>query len=61
MTACSFGQREDLVDWLEQARPSEPAATARARELGSDALDEVARRARGFRRWLRDRPRRGAE
>jgi predicted RNA-binding Zn ribbon-like protein len=43
----------DLVDWLEHAKSIEPAAAARIRESGSDALDEVARQAREFRRWLR--------
>lgn len=44
----------NLVDWLEQARLIEPAAASRIRESGSDALDEVARRAREFRQWLRE-------
>ena len=44
---------EDLVDWLEQAGTIEPAAAARIREWGSDALDEVAGQARQFRQWLR--------
>jgi predicted RNA-binding Zn ribbon-like protein len=48
-----LGDGKDLVDWLEQARSIEPAAAARIRESGSDALDEVARQAREFRRWLR--------
>jgi Putative stress-induced transcription regulator len=48
-----LGDEKDLVDWLEQARSIEPAATARIRESGSAAPDEVARQAREFRRWLR--------
>lgn len=43
----------DLVDWLEQARAIEPSAAARIRGSGSGSLDEVARQAREFRRWLR--------
>ena len=48
-----LGDGKDLVDWLEQAGSIEPAAAARIRDSGSDALDEVARQAREFRRWLR--------
>jgi predicted RNA-binding Zn ribbon-like protein len=48
-----LGDGKDLVDWLEQAGSIEPAAAARIRESGSDALDEVARQAREFRHWLR--------
>jgi predicted RNA-binding Zn ribbon-like protein len=48
-----LGDGKDLVDWLEQARLLEPAATAKVRGSGFDALDEVARQAREFRRWLR--------
>jgi predicted RNA-binding Zn ribbon-like protein len=48
-----LGDGKDLVDWLEQARSIEPAAAAKVRESGIDALDEVARQAREFRRWLR--------
>jgi predicted RNA-binding Zn ribbon-like protein len=48
-----LGDGKDLVDWLEQAGSIEPAAAARIRESGSDALDEVARQAREFRQWLR--------
>jgi predicted RNA-binding Zn ribbon-like protein len=43
----------DLVGWLEQAGAIKPAAAARIRESDSDALDEVARKARQFRKWLR--------
>ena len=43
----------DFVRWLEQAGSIEPAAAARNRESGRDALDEVARQAREFRQWLR--------
>jgi predicted RNA-binding Zn ribbon-like protein len=49
-----LGDGKDLVDWLEQTRLIEPAAAGRIRESGSDKLDEVARQAREFRRWLRD-------
>jgi predicted RNA-binding Zn ribbon-like protein len=49
-----LGDGKDLVDWLEQAGAIEPAAAARVRESGSDALDEVARQARQFRQWLRE-------
>ena len=49
-----LGDGKDLVDWLEHARSIEPAAAARIRESGSDALDEVARQAREFRQWLRE-------
>jgi hypothetical protein len=45
---------KDLVDWLEQVRSIEPAAAARIRESGSEALDEVSRQAREFRQWLRE-------
>ncbi|MBV8313725.1 MAG: CGNR zinc finger domain-containing protein [Planctomycetaceae bacterium] len=48
-----LGDGKDLVDWLEQAGSIEPAAAARIRGSGGDALDEVARQAREFRRWLR--------
>src|SRR6516165_10806953 len=48
-----LGDGKDLVGWLEQAGALEPAAAARIRERGSDALDEVARQAREFRQWLR--------
>ncbi|HEY7426633.1 MAG TPA: ABATE domain-containing protein [Gemmataceae bacterium] len=48
-----LGDGKDLVDWLEQVGSIEPAAAARIRERGSDALDEVARQARKFRQWLR--------
>ena len=48
-----LGDGKDLVDWLEQAGSIEPAAAARTRESGSDALDEVARQAKEFRQWLR--------
>jgi predicted RNA-binding Zn ribbon-like protein len=44
---------KDLVDWLERAGTIEPAAAARIGGSGGDALDEVARQAREFRRWLR--------
>jgi ribosomal protein L16 Arg81 hydroxylase len=47
-----LGDGKDLVDWLEQAGSIEPAAAARIRESRSDALDELARQAREFRRWL---------
>jgi predicted RNA-binding Zn ribbon-like protein len=49
-----LGDGKDLVDWLEQAKVIEPAAAARVRESGCNALDEVARQAREFRRWLRE-------
>jgi predicted RNA-binding Zn ribbon-like protein len=48
-----LGDGKDLVDWLVQAGPIEPAAAAKIRACGSDALDEVARQAREFRQWLR--------
>ena len=48
-----LGDGKDLVDWLGQAGSIEPAAAARIRDSGSDAIDEVARQAREFRRWLR--------
>jgi predicted RNA-binding Zn ribbon-like protein len=48
-----LGDGNDLVDWLEQAGAIEPAATARIRELGSGLLDQGARQAREFRKWLR--------
>src|SRR5262249_24220937 len=48
-----LGDGTDLDDWLEQAGSIEPAAAARIRESGSDALDEVARQAREFGQWLR--------
>src|SRR5262249_1773132 len=44
---------KDLVDWLKQVGAMEPSAAAQVSELGSDALDEVARQAREFRQWLR--------
>ena len=49
-----LGDGKDLVDWLERAGSIEPAAAARIRDSGSDAVDEVAREAREFRRWLRE-------
>ncbi len=48
-----LGNGRDLVDWLEQAKSIEPVAAARFRELRGDALDEVARRTREFRQWMR--------
>lgn len=44
---------KDLVDWLEQAGLIEPATAARVRGIKGAAVDEVAREAREFRRWLR--------
>src|SRR6516164_4926590 len=49
-----LGDGKDLVDWLGRAGSIEPAAAARIRGSGSNALDEVAREAREFRRWLRE-------
>jgi predicted RNA-binding Zn ribbon-like protein len=45
---------DDLVCWLEQARAIEPAAATKIRGLGHETLDEVAREARRFRKWLRE-------
>jgi predicted RNA-binding Zn ribbon-like protein len=44
---------KDLIDWLEQGGSIEPAFAARIQEWSNDALDEVARQARDFRKWLR--------
>jgi predicted RNA-binding Zn ribbon-like protein len=44
---------KDLVRWLEEANAIEAGAAAKMRELRRDALDEVARQARQFRKWLR--------
>jgi predicted RNA-binding Zn ribbon-like protein len=49
-----LGDGKDLVDWLERAGSIEPSAAVKIRGSGSDALDEVAREAREFRRWLRE-------
>src|ERR1700733_14330994 len=43
----------DLVSWLRQADLIDPAATARIGDFGGDVLDEVAKKARQFRYWLR--------
>jgi predicted RNA-binding Zn ribbon-like protein len=43
----------DLVSWLQLAGSIEPVAAARLKTSGRDALDEVARQARQFRKWLR--------
>src|SRR5262245_18978326 len=42
-----------LLDWLEQAGATDPAAMGRPRRAGHAALDDVARQARQFRLWLR--------
>ena len=44
---------QDLVGWLEDARVIDPVTAARIRTWRRDALDEVARKAREFRNWLR--------
>jgi predicted RNA-binding Zn ribbon-like protein len=44
----------DLIDWLQQAKLIEAADTARIRESGTAALDEVTQQAREFRDWLRE-------
>src|SRR5262245_32832512 len=48
-----FADGNDLVSWLEQVGSIDAPASARMRESGRDALDEVAKQARQFRQWLR--------
>jgi len=43
----------DLVSWLEQAGAIDRAAAARVKELPREMLDDSARQARDFRKWLR--------
>src|SRR6266481_5265542 len=44
---------QDLIRWLEEAQVVDPVIAARIRTWRRDTLDEVAGKAREFRKWLR--------